>query len=157
MITVDFIRHAQSLANIAEEKKSLKGYWELLTMVDPPLSTVGVQQCLNSKLKYYNPDLIIVSCLQRSIQTARLIWPSKKIVIAPHLRELGNYLQNKPLIQIYQNDVGNLHLFKIWLKKYLKKHVKIQKVVVITHSLLMKKDLNLSIKPTNLAIVRQVW
>jgi phosphohistidine phosphatase SixA len=153
MVRITFLRHAESLANVAERKKTLVGYFKLLTLKDPPLSPAGIQQCVDYGLTHAAPDLLISSPLQRAVQTARWIWPNAKVVIAPYLLELGNYSQNKPANQMFEAQKGNLVLFIDWLKAFLQNNARIGRVVIVTHSLLMKHDLKLKSKPKNLESV----
>lgn len=52
------------------------------TIIDAPLTELGIQQCTDKKFEasLVNPELIIVSPLQRAIQSAELTWGNKSDV-----------------------------------------------------------------------------
>ena len=85
-----FVRHAQSLANIASSPMNQ-------SLIDAELSPEGIQQCQESETYQYlqemNFDQVLVSPLRRAMLTAYNLlkdhpsFATIKFVIAPHLRE----------------------------------------------------------------------
>jgi len=85
-----FVRHAQSLANIASNTMDQ-------SLIDAELSPEGIQQCQESETYQYlqemNFDQVLVSPLRRAMLTAYNLlkdhpdFATIKFVIAPHCRE----------------------------------------------------------------------
>ena len=153
MVVVDIMRHGESLANVAMRNGTITGILQGITMIDPPLSPNGIIKCQSLKKKLKIPDVVFVSPLRRSIQTANIIYPTKRAFFGFYLLELGPGNQNKPNGK-KSFEKGNLKKFMLWLQKYLQQRPEITYVVVITHSLLMRRDLRLSTKPENNAMFR---
>jgi hypothetical protein len=153
------MRHAESTSNVAERQGTLGAWLEVLRTADPPLSVHGRTQSMLLRNSLNEPDFVFTSPLRRAIETAQLIWPHKEIHIAPFLIELGRSLPlNKPKGK-KATTKGNLRLFIQWLKNFIRQHPtgrSLTQVVVVTHSLLMKRDLGLKKKPGNNEIV-DVW
>jgi hypothetical protein len=92
--TLLLIRHAQALHNVAND-------WSLH---DPPLSTLGEEQCaeLQQALKQGKladkVELIVVSAQRRTLQTAKLaltwLFEDKKIPVLPDAGWQGKYRTN---------------------------------------------------------------
>jgi broad specificity phosphatase PhoE len=146
---LQFMRHAESTSNVAQRAGTLRGYLELLRAVDPPLSQAGIQHCMRLRGYLSQPDYVFASPLRRAIQTAQIIWPRAHVIIVPFLMELGGGMQNRPGGK-KMSTKGNLVQFVHWLRSWLKQvRPKRFRVVAVTHSLLLMRDLHLSSKPKN--------
>ncbi len=79
---INFIRHGKTLGNI--EKR-------YIGRTDEPLCEAGKRE-LKSRL-YPDCEIVITSRMKRCTQSAEIIYPNKKIVIAADLREcdFGNF------------------------------------------------------------------
>ena len=76
---VYFIRHGEAEHNVNND----------LTLKNPKLTHNGITQCNKMKKFYDNKpiDIIIVSPLYRTLQTASLLFPNKKIIAYEEIRE----------------------------------------------------------------------
>ena len=75
--TIYFLRHAQGEHNIAGEADPIGGYLRD-DLLDAVLSEYGVEQCTNfAKMSNFHEelDLIVVSPMRRTLQTAALCFP----------------------------------------------------------------------------------
>lgn len=83
---VYLIRHGESIHN---EEDKLSG------ITDVPLSERGRRQCEKLRLFFANKqvDLVYSSPLSRAVESAKIIFPGKEILIAPELIEIdyGRY------------------------------------------------------------------
>ena len=97
-IKLFFIRHGFSCANYHKRKKSLIKHHIFIR--DPKLTNVGIDDLTNYKSKIDklipNPTYVLSSNLLRSIQTARLLFPEKNVIVSPYIGETGFGLDNKP-------------------------------------------------------------
>ena len=101
--TLLLIRHAQALHNVASD-------WSLH---DPPLSELGEQQCaeLQESLKdtkiANEVELIVVSAMRRTLQTAKLgldwLIEEKKIEVLPDAGWQGGYIMSVSLMLVLQD------------------------------------------------------
>lgn len=83
-----FIRHAESVYN------AYKKVWWCGDpgVIDAPLSPKGERQALRTAASIADKDVEVVfaSPLTRALQTAALLFPGKRIVALPLLRERGH-------------------------------------------------------------------
>jgi len=71
-----FIRHGKTAGNL--EKR-------YIGRTDEPLCHEGISEI--SARKYPQADIIVSSSMKRCVQTAEIIYPNRKIICAPKLRE----------------------------------------------------------------------
>ena len=94
------IRHAESWHNILFPKIKSKAYTDYQ---DTTLTANGMRQA--SQALVPNPDLILVSPLLRTLQTATIMWPDRKMVALECLKEypqhtmLCNKRSNKSFLE----------------------------------------------------------
>ncbi|KAH6899657.1 histidine phosphatase superfamily [Thelonectria olida] len=87
--TIHILRHGQSIHNVVRP----------YPYRDPPLTDVGVQQAMDIRLPA-EPDLLLISPMTRTIETALLAFPGRlksgsvKVQVWPDLREAHGALCN---------------------------------------------------------------
>lgn len=171
-----FVRHAESTNNQIASTKPWHRQWIRMFRKDPPLTTAGWQMSKKKKIPNHNKvDIVFCSPLLRSIETARAMFPRKRLVIAPFLRETqlgaGNFPDRKHRPKPVMSNVDTRHeqpgsrfkkhmnhsslhdfvyLFYLPTYGHNKRH---KYIAVVTHSHLMQRDLDLQKHPPNLGHV----
>lgn len=75
-MTINFIRHGKTVGNL--EKR-------YIGRTDEPLCEAGINEL--KSIVYPDCEIVIASPMKRCIETARLIFPSKKAIVYDELRE----------------------------------------------------------------------
>lgn len=154
-VTLHFIRHGESLANVVQHETCLGSISHLL-MLDPDLSEKGKIDSSKEADKAPPVDIVMSSELLRAIHTAARTYPTKMIHVIPHVKELGYGLDNVPIDKDYQKTYIGHHQHRIQhpdrddtcvtFIEYFQKHIlprfqQKQEVhcALFTHSRFMKK------------------
>lgn len=158
-VTVYYIRHGESQANVVQHQQSC-GTVKHLLMKDPPLTEKGIKTCEENSSSAPQVDIVLSSELLRAIQTALHTYPTRFVQVVPYLNELGTGLDNVPLSPGEQNEaLGSCSTRVIRLNRqsegsvieYIKRHVVPTfardhlRVALFTHSRLMRKHLNMTL------------
>ena len=97
-IKMFFIRHAFSCANYHKRNRSIIKHH--IFIHDPILSNIGEEDLIRYKpiirKVIPNPTYVLSSNLLRAMQTARILFPKRKIIVCPYIGENGFGLDNKP-------------------------------------------------------------
>jgi broad specificity phosphatase PhoE len=169
-MNVYFIRHGFSYANATHMNLVSNDFSKY---VDSPLTTIGLQfsQKAGKQLKKLKLPIEVVYCspLMRAVQTACKMFPESKIKIISHVKELENEEADKlananakeslikrlfPKVNINtdalrspQKNSTDYKKFVVFLKNRANEGYK--NIVVVTHSMYMKKHLNMHIPHNN--------
>lgn len=93
-----FIRHGFSCANMMKASGRW-GRFKKAFVQDPPLTNRGIkditaiQPTVEKELGV--PDIVLSSTLLRAQQTANFLFPTKTVIVAPFIKELGSTYDNK--------------------------------------------------------------
>jgi len=171
-----FVRHAESTNNRIANDSPWHRQWIRMFRKDPHLTTAGWQLSKKKKLpSHHKVDVVFCSPLLRSIETARAMFPRKRLIIGPFLRETklgaGNFPDRKHRPHSTMKNVDTRHeqpdsafrkhmnhssLYDFVHEFYRPTYghnKRYRYIVVVTHSYLMKRDLDLRERPPNLGHV----
>uniref|UniRef100_A0A6C0BPJ5 Histidine phosphatase family protein n=1 Tax=viral metagenome TaxID=1070528 RepID=A0A6C0BPJ5_9ZZZZ len=175
-IEVYFIRHGLSCTNYISAYKGPHLQFERVFYKDPPLIHTGrLHAEMVGQLWAPDVDVVFSSTLRRAQETAHALYPRHKVIIAPFLKEKARGPSNNPCKHLrctycdysfvrsgrFKKFANSSNIHKFWtvfLPYFLQGRTKPLKIAVVTHSLLMRRDLGrqgLQQKPHNLAIVSQ--
>lgn len=169
-MNVYFIRHGFSYANATHLNLVSDDYSKYL---DSPLTKVGLEfsQKAGKQLRKLHLPIEAVYCspLMRAVQTACKMFPESKIKIISHVKELENEEADKlssaeskesllktmfPKVKFDtsglrspQKNSTDYKKFIVFLKKRSSEGIK--NIVVVTHSMYMKKHLNMHLPHNN--------
>ena len=93
-----FVRHGLSCTNsIAKYSSSIKQITRVFHS-DPHVSKFGEVDIESIPKGVFptKPDVLLASCLLRSIETALILFPKGKPIVAPHIKEVGFTAGNRP-------------------------------------------------------------
>lgn len=183
-INVYFIRHGFSYANATHFGYSTNDYTKFM---DSPLTHIGLNYSELSGIKLQKKfnksktkiDSVYSSTMTRAIQTAYKMFPSEKITPICHIKEIDNENADKltPIkqkIYLLKSQFKDIHLDSQYLKSIHKKSTNYIKfleflkkltlqskkelnIVVVTHSMYMKKHLDLVDIPFNNEVYKVVY
>ena len=154
MKNIYFIRHGEGYHNLYNENLN---NWHL---VYPRLTTNGINQCLEVKKNIPKVDIILVSPLRRTLETAELIFDKsadfyaldliRELIVNPcDLKEFNeeisktfNYVdfkmsKNNNKIESESDINIRINIFY----KYLKK-INYENIAIVTHGAFLKKFIN---------------
>ena len=178
--TLYLIRHGLSCSNILGHTSQTLRFLNILNK-DPLLSNKGVEQSLKCgiflKQKLPKIDLVFSSPLIRAIETSLCIFPENIINVSPFICEENCSLENNPFsrkkqVKRLNNILDDSDFQRIKLKNTVKTHTSDFKkfikfisntynlnnkhIAVITHSIFLKKLLNIKTNINNNATYKVV-
>lgn len=161
-ITITFIRHGPSLTNVSSNP------YTKLMYKDPPL-VPHAYDMIKSMKKPKNVDRVYASTLLRAIQTARALYPRKRIYVAPHIKEQpvwvpSNQFHTKsrwPKNVVDQaeglRESSDYKSFLTWLKPRLPHTKKNLNIVVVTHGNFIARYISRAYTLDNLVMIRRTY
>lgn len=183
-INVFFIRHGFSYANASHFGYTSEDYTKFM---DSPLTHIGINYSENAGIRAFKKftrkniklDSVYCSTMTRAIQTAHKMFPHEKIIPICHIKELDN--ENADKLTKYKQKLISLksqfkdlnidttalkskcknstdyNKFVQFLKKITVNSKKELNVAVVTHSMYMKKHLELDEIPYNNEIYKVTY
>ena len=117
MKTIYFIRHGEGYHNL---KNNNRDNYHLLY---PRLTTRGINQCFSVKEKKLDVDIIYVSPLRRTLETAEYIFGKKRFIALEDIRE---FIQNNCDYKESNKEISKMFPYVDFTNSIEKEYIQIE-------------------------------